>query len=370
MGKRALIVGGGIAGMSCALAVGRAGWNVELIDIDPNWRALGAGLTIAGPALRAFENLGILEDIRANGCLSRFSTIVMQDGAVMAEVPIPEMEPGIPGFGGILRPVLHNIMSKHVLASGAIVRLGITVQELDDDGDVVRVSFSDNTSGEFDLVIGADSISSAMRRMVIDDALEPTATGQGCWRLVVPRPRDLPGGLMYVGGPYAVGFNPISDDLMYMFLNSPEIDRRIIPQEEQIDRLRGLLDGFGHYAGIVREKMDESYMINYRPLEYLFLDKPWHRGRVLLVGDAAHATTPHMGYGAGLAVEDALVLGDELVRSNNLDHVFDRFMSRRFERARYVVETSLRMCRLELDARWGERSGANATIGAPLFEPI
>lgn len=370
MNKRALIVGGGIAGMSCALTVGRVGWNVELIDIDPNWRALGAGLTIAGPALRAFKSLGVLEDVRENGCLSRFSTIVTQDGSVVAEVPIPEMEPGLPGFGGILRPVLHKLMSKHVLDSGVKVRLALTVHEIDDDGDVVRVSFSDGTTGEYDLVIGADSINSAMRRMVFDDAPEPTATGQGCWRMVVPRPPELPGGLMYVGGPYALGFNPISDDLMYMFLNSPELERRIISQDEQFDRLRGLLDGFGHYAGIVREKMDESYMINYRPLDFLLLDKPWHRGRVLLIGDAAHATTPHMGYGAGLAVEDALVLGDELGRSDDLDEVFDRFMSRRFERARYVVETSLRMCRLELDGRWNERSSANATIGAPLLEPI
>jgi 2-polyprenyl-6-methoxyphenol hydroxylase-like FAD-dependent oxidoreductase len=89
--------------------------------------------------------------------------------------------------------------------------------------------------------------------------------------------------------------------------------------------------------------------INYRPLEKLLLDPPWHRGRVVLIGDAAHATTPHVGYGAGLAVEDAVVLAELLRQPAPLDQVLEQFVKRRYERCRTVVEGSVRLGELEME---------------------
>ncbi len=108
------------------------------------------------------------------------------------------------------------------------------------------------------------------------------------------------------------------------------------------------LRGFGGALGVIREQLDTSARINYRPLEKLLLPPPWHRGRAILIGDAAHATTPHLASGAGLAVEDALVLGEGLASDAALEDVLRRFTARRYERCRMVVENSVRLGELEM----------------------
>lgn len=368
--KRALIIGGGIAGMSSALALRRIGWDIELIDIDPSWRALGAGLTLGGPTLRSFRSLGLLDDIRASGFLSSRFTMMRKDGTILAEGPLPELEPGLAGLGGIMRPILHRILSERVRAENVEVRLGISVVDLKDDGSTVHVTFSDGGIGEYQLVVGADSLASATRRMIFGPSLEPTYTGQVCWRLVVPRPANQSGPISYVGGPYGVGFNPISESQMYMYFLSSEPQRRMFPENLQLETLRSLMADYGGLAGTTRDRMDGSYMINCRPLDYLLIDGPWHKGRVLLVGDAAHATTPHLGFGAGLAVEDAVVLGEELDSSEDIEQAFARFMARRLGRARYVVETSVKMGALELAGRWDERLALNTESMGRLAQTI
>ncbi len=369
MARRALIVGGGIGGMSCAIALRRIGWSVDLIDIDPTWRALGAGLTLSGPTLRAFKQLGVLDEVKAHGFLSSVGAIASEDGVILGKMPIPELEPGIAGLGGILRPVLHRLLSERVRAVDTVVRLGVSVATLNDDGSAVKATFSDGTTGEYDLVVGADSLNSGVRKLLFGSAYEPRFTGQGCWRLLAPKPADQRGMVMCGTGP-RVGFNPVSETHMYMFLTVPDPERRIVPEGEQIGRLRGLLAGFGGFVADIRERMDNSYLVNYRPLEVLLIDGPWHKGRVLLIGDAAHATTPHLGHGAGLAVEDAVVLGEELGRSDDLQEVFDRFMARRLGRARHVIQTSTQISKLELEQRWAEVMTVHAPGAAKLAEAI
>ncbi len=368
MAKRALIVGGGIGGMCCAIALHRVGWGIELIDIDPTWRALGAGLTLSGPTLRAFKQLDVLDAVKANGFFSPSLALGDETGAILAKIPIQECGPGIAGLGGILRPVLHRILSERVRALGT-VRLGIGVSKLEDDGSVVNVTFSDGTVGQYDFVVGADSLHSSIRKILFGTAYEPQFTGEGCWRLLTAKPADQEGVVICGSGPH-VGFNPVSATQMYMFLTVPAPQRRVIPENEQIETLRGLLSGFGGFIADVRERMNESSMVNYRPLDWLLIDAPWHKGRVLLIGDAAHATTPHLGHGAGLAVEDAVVLGEELGKSDHLPEVFERFMARRLGRTRSVIQTSIQISKLELEQKWSEVMPIQAAGSARLLEAI
>ena len=114
---------------------------------------------------------------------------------------------------------------------------------------------------------------------------------------------------------------------------------------------------FGSYVPAVREALGPDSLVNYRPLEWHMLDAPWYRGRILLIGDAAHATTPHMASGAGLAVEDALVLGREIARHDCIESAFAAFMSARLERARLVVENSARIGEIEMSG--GDQIEAN-----------
>jgi len=114
----------------------------------------------------------------------------------------------------------------------------------------------------------------------------------------------------------------------------------------------------------VRESIRRPEQINYRPLEWILLPAPWYAGRVVLIGDAAHATTPHLASGAGLAAEDGLVLAQELQGQDSVDAALRAFMQRRYERVRQVVETSVHIGELEMA---GDRANqANALAGATL----
>ena len=86
----------------------------------------------------------------------------------------------------------------------------------------------------------------------------------------------------------------------------------------------------------------------YKPLEWIFLKGDWHKGRIVLVGDAVHATTPHLGQGAGMAIEDAIVLAEELTRADDIEAAFIAFRNRRYDRCKYIVESSLAICHSQL----------------------
>jgi 2-polyprenyl-6-methoxyphenol hydroxylase-like FAD-dependent oxidoreductase len=96
------------------------------------------------------------------------------------------------------------------------------------------------------------------------------------------------------------------------------------------------------------QKIIDDEGVVYRPLEYLFLRGPWHHGRVVLLGDAVHSTTPHLGQGAGMAIEDSLVLAEEMAKADTPEHAFVAYRERRFERCRYIVESSKAICDSQL----------------------
>src|SRR5262249_43432966 len=153
---------------------------------------------------------------------------------------------------------------------------------------------------------------------------------------------------VYIGGPGKAGVTPGSRDEMYLFLLQHVPGNPRMPEEQWPLLLAKQLEGFGGILGTIRDGLGAQSRINHRPFGKLFWAPPWYRGRVLLIGDAAHATTPHLASGAGLAVEDALVLGEYLQSEASPDAALARFMARRYERCRMVVENSARLGELEM----------------------
>lgn len=346
--EKALIVGGGIGGMSAAIVLRRLGIEVDLVDLDPDWRVYGAGITITGPTLRAFKALGVFEEIASLGYTGHGICICSVTGERLRVLPTP-MDPSaeVPGSGGIMRPVLHKILSRHTLEGGTRVRLGITVDALEQNDDGVSVRFAGGARARYDLVVGADGIHSRMRKLLVPDAPEPAYTGQSAWRLVTQRPAEIDRRHFFLGGPVKVGLSPVSADEMYMFLLEKRATPVRLPEERLHLELRSLLEGYGGPLSAIRDGLGASSRIVVRPLEGFLLPGPWSRGRALLIGDAAHPTTPQLASGAGMAVEDALVLGEELEASSSVSEVLARFMERRYERCRTVVENSLEIGRRE-----------------------
>jgi 2-polyprenyl-6-methoxyphenol hydroxylase-like FAD-dependent oxidoreductase len=371
--KRVLIVGGGIAGMALAIVLQRAGIAADIAEIDKDWRVYGAGITITGPTLRALDRLGLLDAVVREGYCYDSTRICDAAGNVIMASRVSGRPLGlrIPNGGGILRPVLHQILSETTRASGASVRLGVGVAAIEQSDDAVAVGFTDGMKAAYDLVVGADGIHSRTRAMLFPDAPGPAFIGQGCWRAVVPRPAAIDCAHVYVGGPVKAGITPVSQDEMYLFLLQHVPDNPRMPEERWTALLGEQLRGFGGPLGAVRESLGASARINYRPLEKLLLPPPWHRGRVVLIGDAAHATTPHLASGAGLAVEDALVLGECLTSSTAIEDALRRFVARRYERCRMVVENSVRLGELEMQrAPAPEQAELQRASMMALAEPI
>ena len=349
MVSKVLVVGGGIGGMSAALAMARGGIGVTLIDSDPNWRVYGAGITITGMSLRAFDDLGVLDDIRARGFVHNGMRARRFTGEPLGEPRLaPPGAPPVMLGGGIMRPVLHDILSSRVRAAGIDVRLGVTVATLAQDEAGVDVVLSDGTTERYDLVVGADGIYSKMRDMIFPDAPEPQFTDQGCWRIVADRPAEIDRSEIYFGGPLKLGMSPISQEQMYVFLLEHVPGNPWFAPETHVTHLSELMAPFGGNVPAIRAALGEESQINYRPLEWLLLPDPWYKGRVVLIGDAAHATTPHMASGAGLAVEDGVALAEELGKTEHVDVALRAFMNRRFERAKLVVESSVKSGELEI----------------------
>ena len=347
--NNALIIGGGFSGMSAAIQLRKIGVDIDLVEIDRGWRSYGAGITVGGAALRAFDEIGVLGEVMQQGAVSDGCDIFTAEGRFVAQLPTPRCAgPDVPGSGGIMRPVLATILADATRASGTNVRLGCTFTDLTQTGQHVDVSFTDGSRGTYDLVVGADGLNSATRRAVFPEAPKPRYTGQGVWRAVAPRDGVERAG-MALGKHTKAGFNPVSDDEMYIFVTEDRPTNTRVPDDELLPQLRGLLAEFTFpVIRRIADGLGADSLICYRPLESLLVPRPWWHDRVVLIGDAVHATTPHLASGAGIGIEDAIVLAEEIPSAQNVEQAFAAFQERRWDRCRMVVENSGRLGEIEV----------------------
>ncbi len=327
--------------MVLATALKKAGRHVELIELHPQWQVLGVGISVQGPALRALRSIGLLERCIHAGF--GYSQVVNcdQNGSVQGIVELPRLNgPHYPSCVGMMRPSLHSVLAEALDEAGVAVRFGATVVSLRQSVDRVEAVFSDGSKASYDLVVGADGASSKVRELVFGPRHKPQYTGQAVWRAMVPRPREVQARHAYYGPRHKAGFNPVSAEEMYIYLVQNVAGDPRLPEEQWPAVMRGLLADFRGRIGEVRERITDPKRIVYRPVGCMLLPAPWHAGRVALIGDAAHTAPPQLASGATIAIEDAIVLAEVLNSGAPLPQALDRFMARRFERCRLVVENS------------------------------
>jgi 2-polyprenyl-6-methoxyphenol hydroxylase-like FAD-dependent oxidoreductase len=351
-----LVVGGGIAGLTVANALAEAGHVVEVVEIDPNWPTVGWGLTLTGPALRALEPLGLADECIAAGFGSTDVCNCIENSQQVATVTPPRLlGPERPAQAGIARPVLREILRTHAEKRGVTLRSGVTVSTMVDDPQDptgVQIQFDDGSFGSFDLVVGADGIRSATRSMIGIEAT-PGYTGQMVWRARVPRPEWALATNTFAGKTNSCGLIPIGADSAYIFHTENTDDTQPVPHDELADRFRARLANFtGRIADVLAGVTNPDDVVR-RPVHVLLADQPWHRGRTVLIGDAAHAPSPQMISGAALAIEDALVLTEVLGTAENgyadddLQGILAGYAARRYNRCAAVIEASLKMAGIE-----------------------
>lgn len=359
--------------MAASIRLIEQGVDVTLIDRDASWSVYGNGITCSGVTYRALYNLGVGKQLVELGAPhNRLKMYDYVSGADIRDVTLPRlMGEKMPAGGGILRPDLHNILSSRVRESGCNVRLGLTVDAIAQDDDGVDVSFSDGSTGRYDMVIGADGLFSKVRQLVFPEVPKPRYTGQASWRALFELPSEWKEtATMFLAPHIKAGFVPCTPTKMYMFVLEPLPGNPRRAQETWPELLRALLAQACGRIGDIRDQIDQNTLITYRPLETVFVEGDWFKGRVVLIGDSAHATTPHLASGAGLAVEDALVLVDELASAPTMKAGLAAFMARRFERAKTIFSNSMKLGELEMaGAPMSEQGGltqsATMAISAP-----
>jgi 2-polyprenyl-6-methoxyphenol hydroxylase-like FAD-dependent oxidoreductase len=350
-----LIVGGGIGGLSAAIAFRQAGRNVTVLETCPDLHSSTYGVGIIQPinALRALDMIGCaqacLDEGYATAGWARFLDL---EGNVTGEAPGARI-PGspLPAMNGITRPKLHGILTRRALEVGANLEYGSTFKQLLPDAEGVTVALAGGGSRRYDLVVGADGVLSEVRRYVVE--AEPTYLGQSAFRLNIPLEPEIDR-IILQGGPNGMcGYVPIGKDLAYLFLNItwPERDRRLTGPE-LMHLLRDLLEPYGGLTERVREQyLTDAHCdeIVFRPEDWLIAGRPWHSGRIVLLGDAVHAITPHLGQGAAQAIEDAVVLAEEVDAKPSLEDALAGYTERRYERCKLIVDSSVAIGEWEIN---------------------
>lgn len=348
--RTVLIVGGGTAGCTLATLLARAGVAVEIVERNPHFTALGSGITLQGAALRVLEQLGVLEELRQYG--DEFSELLIRstDGNVLARNPTPTTM-------GAYRPKLSELLADAAVTSGTKVRLGTTVESFTQDADGVDVIFADGDVGRYDLLVGADGVRSGVRAAAgIPDVPKPV--GMGIWRVHARRPETVEcSELIYNGPCFIAGFTPTGPDTLYAYLVEPAQNRFSDTPEQKLAQMRELAAPYHGPWEEIRDDITDADRINYTLFEHLLITGPWNRGRVVVIGDAAHVCPPTLALGAAMAMEDGAVLADLLINRDQVNQeLFDTFVARRLPRAAAVIDGSMQL------ATWLLERNQNADV--------
>jgi 2-polyprenyl-6-methoxyphenol hydroxylase-like FAD-dependent oxidoreductase len=271
------------------------------------------------------------------------------DGSLIAEVPTPRTGgPGLPATLGALRSDLQAVLCERVYAAGVNVRLGLTVRALAQDARQAYAEFSDGTAGRYDLVVGADGIRSAVRAL-LGITTVPQPTGMSIWRVVADRPAEMDCAEVYYGGPrYKAGYSPISAGQCYAYILDTDGTLRDFGDQPAWELMYKRSAGYGGTWGTIRETIGPDSDVSHTRIEWLLVDDPWYRGRIIVIGDAAHACPPLIAQGAAMCAEDAVVLAEIVTGDRPLEVALPAFMSRRMPRVEVVVRNSMRLVRWEM----------------------
>lgn len=334
MGERIAVVGGGIGGLTCAVALQQRGFEVGVYEAAPKLEMVGAGIWLPPNALLVMERLGLSEELEAAGL--SLDRIEVRDGSrTVSAIDLMAVKEAI----GHTTVSIHRAELQRVLASH-VDELHLGKKCAGVEGTTVR--FEDGTEIEADVVIGADGIRSAVRQSLFPD-VPLRFSGQTCYRGIAPL--TLPDGLQTVcretwGGTHRFGFSAIGEGEVYWFAPVATEPGGVADAAD----LEALRAAFGQFVdpipAIVEATPDEAIqrldLFDFEPLPR------WHVGSVGLIGDAAHATTPNLGQGGAQAIESALCVATCLADEADAVAAFAKYETIRRPKTKMITERSFR----------------------------
>lgn len=323
---RILVVGAGIAGLAAARALRLAGFRPEVVDKLPASTVAGAGIFLPGNAARALRELDLEAPVRPYGQVIDRQRFLDAAGRPLCEVDLAQLWDGVGESRVLPRADLHRVM---LSGAGGEVRHETGVKGLEIGDDTVKVEFGDGSGAEYDLVVGADGRRSAVRALAtLGAAARPV--GHVVYRSVVTGGPNLSDWTAVLGERSTIVVMPMGPGRL--FCHADEVCAAA--PADPLARFREL---FGALGGPVPTVLEAVERVQVAVTDEVEIDA-WSRGPVVLVGDAAHATSPTLAQGAAMAFEDAVVLAAELRRAPGVPEALSAYERRRRPRTRWVLD--------------------------------
>jgi 2-polyprenyl-6-methoxyphenol hydroxylase-like FAD-dependent oxidoreductase len=325
-----LIVGAGIAGLALARALRQRGLTAEVVERVTEWEPSGAGLYLPANAVRALHELGIEPAAAARANPIGRQRFLDHRGRPLADIDLDRIWGGVGGCVAIHRAALHGALRQ--ATAEVPLRLGTSVTDVE-DGPQPRVTFSDGSTGRYDLVVGADGVHSTIRSLALGG---PAASyvGQASWRFVADGFPDISDWTVMLGRGCTFLAVALGQGVVYCYADLNTSDPATAARGDW-------RQSFADFADPVPRLLDQATNAYFAPIEEV-APPAWTTRRVVLVGDAAHASSPNMAQGAAMAVEDALVLAEMLTANQPVDQALVSYVQRRKTRVAWVQEQTRR----------------------------
>jgi 2-polyprenyl-6-methoxyphenol hydroxylase-like FAD-dependent oxidoreductase len=344
--SKVLIIGGGIGGLTAAVALRQRGIEAVVYEAAPELQPVGKGIWVPTNAMLVLQRLGLSDAVgEAGWTLERIQLRSATDGLLQDF----DLRKVVERFGQSTVSI-HRAALVNVLAGGlptGTLHLGKRFVSFQQDDRVATAHFSDGTQDRGDVLIGADGIRSSVREQLFP-GVPLRYSGQTCFRGIadLEPPKEIARTCWEIwGGELRVGLSPVGPRQIYWFAPMLAPADSPTPTGSLADWLATRYAGFPDPVPETLRHTPSADIVRTDLYDFVPIDR-WCQGRVVLLGDAAHATTPNLGQGGAQAIEDAYVLAQQLAQSSRPIEAFQAYESLRMPKAKWVVNTAWKFGRV------------------------